>query len=1006
MSYKKINNIVGWIVCIIACSVYMLTKEKSASFWDCGEFLSGSYKLEVVHSPGAPLFLLIGRIFTMFGNAASAAANVNSLAALSSGFTILFLFWGITHFAKRIMERRGLEISGGNLIAIMAAGVVGGLAYTFCDTAWFSAVEGEVYALSSFLTALVFWAILKWEDQTSDENETNRKYADRWIIFIFYIMGLSIGVHLLNLLAIPAIIMVYYFTRYKASVPGIILAFVIGVVALGLVNTGVIVYIPTFAGKMDLTFVNDLGMGYNVGAIFALLIVFGVVIASIFFARRANNYLAHLSLTSFLFVLIGFLSYLMIIIRSSADVPIDMTNPDNPLALVKYLEREQYGSSPLLFGQDYNSRPDGVIESDMNYYKGEKRYEEIGKTVKEYTFPASEKRFFPRMWDMNDPRHVQFYKNYLGLTDEQKPSAIDNFSFFIRYQVIQMYWRYFLWNYVGRQNDIQNIQGEADGGNWISGISFVDKMFGRGDISKQPKGVRDSFANNKLYGLPFILGILGIVIQIRHDKRNALIVGLLFLFTGLAIVVFLNNTPLQPRERDYAYAGSMYAFAFWIGLGVLFVYDLFKKLVPSNVGASAAAGVLCFLAVPVIMAKAEWNDHDRSNKTLAPSSARNFLECCDKNAILFTEGDNDTYPLWYLQEIEGVRQDVRVINLSLLGIDWYIDQLNYKVNDADKIEMAWKPEDYRGNNLGYIKYAQSPNVPAGTPIDLKEVFTFLSRATKEAQGGRMEVPMPTKIVYVQGPGTDSTSRITWDVQNETFQKNDLGILAIVAANFGKRPIYFANTIDPKHYEGLYSYLEQEGIIYKLTGKQSAAKSYGMATPVNTKKSYDLYMKTFTYGGAERNDVFYDQTNRRMLNIFRTGASRVADALAQEGKKKEALDLLDHTIKGMSERSYPYSLADEERNVVYLIASYVRAGGKKQATDIVDKLIQYQKDNMAYNETLSGSRKTMHEQDLKNGLETMGYIFPMIASTGDTATARELEGRIKAAFGGGPQMQLK
>jgi tetratricopeptide (TPR) repeat protein len=1000
MSYKKINNIVGWVVCLIACAVYMITKEKSASFWDCGEFLSGSYKLEVVHSPGAPLFLLIGRIFTMFGDKMSAAANVNTLSALASGFAVLFLFWSITHFGKRIMEKNGNEISGGNLIAILGAGIVGALAYTFSDTAWFSAVEGEVYSLSSFLTALVFWAILKWEDQTRDNESSNKKFADRWIIMIFYIMGLSIGVHLLNLLAIPAIIMVYYFCRYKVTTAGLIAAGLIGVAGLGLVQKGVIQWIPTLAGKLDLLFVNSFGLPFNLGALLTLIAVIVGLIFAVFWAKKRNMYEVHLSLLSFLFVIIGYSSYLMIIIRSSADVPIDMTNPDNPLALVKYLQREQYGNTPIVFGPDYNSQPNDVTMSDENYYKGKDRYEALGKTVSEYKFPASEKRLFPRLWDMNDPRHVSFYKSYLGLGDEDKPSAFNNLSFFVRYQCIQMYWRYFMWNFVGRQNDTQNIQGEADGGNWISGVKIVDKIFGRGDVDKLPKGLRDNMARNHLYGLPFILGILGAIFHFRKDKLNAIIVALLFFFTGFAIVIYLNNTPLQPRERDYAYVGSFYTFAIWIGLGVLFVYDLIKKFV-SPMGAASMASLVCLLAVPAIMAKEEWDDHDRSRKTLAPASAKNFLACCDKNAILFTEGDNDTYPLWYLQEIEGYRTDVRVVNLSLLGIDWYIDQLNYKMNEADKVEMAWKPEDYRGNNLNYVRYAQSPNLPAGTSVDLNEVMAYLGNAAKQSAntpGREGQVAMPTQNVFIKT--ADSAGKMEWTIGNETYQKNDLGILSIIAGSFGKRPIYFSNTIDPKHYEGLYPFLIQEGIIYKLTSKNSGVKQVGAPTPVNTAKSYDLFMKTYTYGGAERNDNFYDQTSRRMLNIFRNGSAKVADELCKEGKKKEALDLLNHTLKGMSERSYAYSLSDEERSVVYLIDAYIKAGGKKEAEEIFSKLLNYQKDNMSYNTALSGDRKGLHDQELQSGMQTLSYIPQIAMGSGDTVLAKKFDEQIRALAGGG------
>jgi hypothetical protein len=993
MSFKKLNNLVGWLVCIIACTVYMITKEKSASFWDCGEFLSGSYKLEVVHSPGAPLFLLLGRMFTMFTDGKGAAAAVNTLSALSSGFTILFLFWSITHFARRIFQAKGWVIEGGNMIAILAAGTVGALAYTFSDTFWFSAVEGEVYALSSFLTALVFWAILKWEDELNDkDNPNSKKTADRWILFIAYIMGLSVGVHLLNLLAIPAIIMVYYYNKYPINTKNTAIAFLIGCVITGAIQYGVIQKIPEIAGWFDVKFVNDFGLPFNSGVIAWFAILITALIYTLIWAKKKGNKKLHLGILSILFIIIGYSSYFQIIIRSNADVPIDMTNPDNVLSLVKYLKREQYGAQPLVFGPYYNSQPTGYKNEKMDYWKGKDSYEELGENSNELEYDKT--YLFPRIWDRNDPRHVSYYKQYLGLGDEDEPTFAHNIKFFLKYQMGMMYWRYFLWNYVGRQNDIQKVMFEPDNGNWMSGIKPIDKLFGRGDSDKLPAGVKDSRARNHLYGLPFILGILGLVFHYKHDKRNTFVNFLLFFFTGAAIVIYLNNTPMQPRERDYAYVGSMYAFAIWIGLGVLFIWDLLKNKANLN---SMMAAVISFavtmIAVPLLMASVEWDDHDRSKKLLPPASAKNFLESCDKNAVLFTEGDNDTYPLWYLQEIEGVRTDVRVINLSLLGIDWYIDQLSRKVNEADAVKMNWKSEAYRGEkrNFAYIVDDKS-----GQAKELKDLLTFMNNDANAKRGQNNEplAYLPTNLVKITLNGDTTNGGVmnfTLPYKNgEALMKNDLAILNIVAENIGKRPIYFSNTIDPKHYEGLYPFLTQEGLVFKLGTKNSGVTQPGMPTPMNIEKSYDLFMKKFEFGNAGRDDVFYDQTNRRMMNIIRMAAYRLGDELVSAGKKQQALEVLDYMSKNISEKSYPYVVDDEDRSMIFIADVYNRAGNKEKAQAINKKLYQYVKDDITYMNTLSGgSGKDTKAYNVTRGLSLLSISAQTALQAGDSTYAGNL-----------------
>ncbi|MBK7763922.1 MAG: DUF2723 domain-containing protein [Bacteroidetes bacterium] len=965
MSYNKINNLVGWFVCLIACGVYLITKEATVSFWDCGEFISGAAKLEVVHSPGAPLFLMINRIFVAIFGMQNAALAVNASSALCSGFTILFLFWTITHFAKRIIAKQNEELTNTNLIKIMGAGIVGALAYTFSDTFWFSAVEGEVYAMSSFLTALVFWAILKWEDRLTVANET---HADRWVVFIFFVMGLSIGVHLLNLLTIPAIVMVYYFKRYKVSTMGTVWAFLLGCIITGVVQYGVIQAVPILATKMDILFVNSFGLPFNSGVLFTILIIAAACFVLLRWSKKMGYYFVHLGTLCLIFVLVGYSAFFQTIIRSNADVPLDMTNPDNAISLIKYLQREQYGSVPLISGPDFNSQPTGMEDGKMQYWKGEKNYEELGEKSSGYTYNSEDKRLFPRIWDANDPNHVEYYKKYLGLAEGEKASSADNLNFFVNYQVKQMWWRYFCWNYIGRQNDIQNLQGEPQNGNWLSGIKAIDKMW-MGDTDKLPIGVRDSRARNELYFLPFILGLLGLIYHYRNDKRNAFIVGLLFFFTGLAIVIYLNNTPLQPRERDYAYAGATYAFAIWIGLGVMMVSDLFKKLKLGNMS-PIAASALCLLAVPMLMASKEWDDHDRSQKTLAKATAINYLESCEPNAILFTEGDNDTYPLWYAQEVEGIRNDVRIVNISLLGIDWYIDQLSRAINKAAPVPLIWKSEQYRGQKRDYIQYLDNQSIPQDKYVNLTEVLNFVgsdaSGSTMPLRNGGNANYFPVKNFFLpvdkdlvaknkilpEGDTSVVVDQVQFTMPRDVAYKNDLAILNILAANAWKRPIYFANSIDPDHYEGLEEYLQLEGWAYKLIPVRTPGSRVVSPLRVNVNKCVDLYLNKFQFGNCDKG-IYLDQTNRRMASTNRRFASMTADALSRDGKKAEALKILDKVYAGISEKSLPYIISQDNENIgnMYMCMAYINAGDSVKSNAMIDKFIRQTESDIVYMNTL-------------------------------------------------------
>ena len=719
MQYNKINNTVGWAIWLIATVVYVLTLEPSVSFWDCGEFISAAYKMQVVHPPGAPFFLLLGRMFTLFApGPESVAYTVNLMSGLSSSFTILFLFWTVTHFTRKIAKTAREELSKGQLVAIMGSGVVGALCYTFSDSFWFSAVEGEVYALSSFFTAIVFWAILKWEDNSEKDR------ANKWLILIAYLMGLSIGVHLLNLLCIPAICFVYYFKKYKPSKKGIITTFLVSVLILGLIQYGIIPGIPTLATKFELLFVNGMGMPFNTGLIIFLLLGIGFIIFGIWYTQKSTepeiNLFNRVRIprvplnTAFLclsFILIGYSSYTLTLVRSNANTSIDMNDPENVFSLLSYLNREQYGERPLFSGPYFTAELIDQEEGKMKYRKGEEEYVEIGRDI----VPVYEKNkstLFPRMYKAGNigPQHTSFYKTWSDLKEGETPSFFDNLKFGLTYQMGHMWFRYFMWNFSGRQNDIQGQGIGADAyenGNWITGIKFLDEAR-LGSMENLATKHKSNAGTNKYFLLPFLLGIIGAVFHYKRHKKDFAVAAILFVLTGMAINIYLNMPPLQPRERDYAYVGSFYAYAIWVGIGVQGIWYLIKNKIPGIAGA-AIASVLCLLAVPVLMASQNWDDHDRSNKYTARDFGSNYLESCSPNAILFSMGDNDTYPLWYGQEVERMRTDIRVINLSLLGTDWYINQMRKDLGVGPGVEFTLQPNQITPGLRDYVPFVDNPS---------------------------------------------------------------------------------------------------------------------------------------------------------------------------------------------------------------------------------------------------------------------------------------------------------
>jgi hypothetical protein len=963
--FSPINNISGWVVFIAASFVYLSTIESTSSFWDCGEFIASAYKLEVGHPPGAPFFMLIGRFFTLFAkdDVTRVATMVNSLSALASALTIMFLFWTITHIARKIFVREN-NYTPGITMAIIGSGLVGALAYAFSDTFWFSAVEGEVYATSSLFTAVVFWAILKWE------NIADEKYADRWIVLIAYLMGLSIGVHLLNLLAIPAIVLVYYFRKYKVTPFGLFAALFISTFILVFIQSGIIPHIVGLASSFELFFVNTLGMPYNSGIIVFMILLTGSVITGIVVTRNNISHFFNLAFTCLAVILLGYSSYAAIVIRSCANPPMNENNPSNVFSLLSYLNREQYGDRPLLKGQYFNAMPTGNKEGDPTYTKIDGKYV-ITNYKNKYKYDKEYMTFFPRMYSSSN-EHVDAYISWTSLNEsdlyepridsngnimrdrsgkivynrlkpKRPPSFIHNLEFFIKYQLGHMYFRYFMWNFVGRQNDVQG-HGDALAGNWISGIPFIDKAI-VGSYKNMPDDIKNHPSRNRYYFLPLLLGLIGLKYHLRKNPENFLVVALLFILTGVAIVIYLNQTPVQPRERDYAYAASFYAFAIWIGLGVLGIINYINKKLQSGL-ISALTVTLCLLFVPGIMARENWDDHDRSGRYTASDVAYNYLNSCAPNAILFTNGDNDTFPLWYAQEVEGIRTDVRVVNLMLLNMDWYIDQMKIKAYESDPLPITLGSEKYRmGTRDGvYImdkidKFIDIKSIMEFVESDMNQTKLLSQSGEKYDYIPTIYFSLPVDSARVISNGTvrpedadKIVKSINWKINARVLGKSELIVLDILANNNWERPVYYVST----GHEGLLNldyYLQLEGLAYRLVPIKSEPEDRISVGKIDTEILYDNLMNRFKWRGLNDPDVYLDNYHERTLSIIRLRHrfNRLANELINEKDTVRALEVLDKCVALTPHKNVPYDMF-----MVSIAESYYRCKAYDKANAIIDK----------------------------------------------------------------------
>lgn len=958
MRYNRINNLTGWAVFGIAAIVYLSTMEATVSFWDCGEFISSCFGLMVPHPPGAPLFVLLGRLFIIgFGdNPQTAAIAVNAMSAVASAFTILFLFWTITHFARKMTE---------NTLAIMASGAVGALAYTFSDSFWYSAVEGEVYALSSLFTAIVFWAILKWEAVA------DKAGADRWLVFIFFLMGLSIGVHLLNLLAIPAIVMVYYFKRYKTSRSGVLIAFLIGCTITGLVQKYLIQSTIKGAASMDIWFVNELGMPFFTGFGFFFLLLATALAFGIRYATRKNKPQLKLALWSSCFLLLGYSTYLTTMIRSNADPAVDMFNVDNPVALAGYLGREQYNDWPIVYGPDFTDRAP-MVEKGVLYTKGDKNYVPEKKIWQQDWANTASAHFFPRIWDnANDRNQLLCYQRFSGIGEDETPTTAHNIRYFTSYQAGWMYFRYFMWNFAGRQNDLQGLGNPADS-NWVSGIPLLDNTR-LGQQDELPTSIhKNNKAYNRLFLLPLALGLGGLFWQYKRRKKDLLVNGLLFLFTGLAVVIYLNQSGFQPRERDYAFVGSFYVFAIWIGLGVLAMLGLAERVGKQPVLRYAALAI-CF-AVPAWMAVQEWDDHDRSQKTLAHDMALNYLQSCPPNALLITAEDNDTYILWYLQNVEGIRKDVRVVVNTIFATDWYINQLRYKVNESAPFDMLFTKDQIRGDKRDVAYFVDLPGYDSTRYYDLKTTLRDIvgsddPQFLRQTENGdnlnilpirKFSVPVNEQLVRSNGtvlPNETVVPSLQIDIPGKQYLlKNDLALLAVLSTNDWKRPICFTNTSDLDAL-GLTKYTRQEGMTYRLVPVENPG--------VNTEKSYQQVMKQFAYGGAAKKGVYFDEDNRRRFGYVELVHAQIALGLVKAGQPDKAKEVLNHFDQNLKTTSYGYGMTTSRgsaHNAISLefLRACTAAGDKTLAAKVATSIRKDLKEQMQYYQSL-GEEKVGDEQ---------------------------------------------
>ncbi len=1006
--FKRFNNIGGIVSFLIAAVVYTLTLEPTASWWDAGEYISTAYKLQVGHPPGAPFYQMMGRFFSLFafGNVENVAYMINFMSAIVSALTIMFLFWTITHLVRKMVGgANGLNQK--DVFIVIASGFIGALAYTFSDSFWFSAVEGEVYAMSSFFTAVVFWAILKWEEQQAET------HSIRWIIMIAYLVGLSIGVHLLNLLAIPAIAFVWYFKNYPSvSRKGIIYTGIISVFLLVVIMYLIIPGVVSLAAKFELFFVNTIGLPFNSGTIIYFLLIIGGLTYGIIWSQKRRKFLVNTTFLALTFILIGYSSFLMLVIRANANTPINENNPDDAISLLSYLNREQYGTWPIFTGQYYNSPNDPqnpAKDGSPVYIRDDNKGRYIITDKRTNSISNYDQRFttlFPRMYS-SQANHIRAYKSWgkvegrpINITNSSgeqetiyKPTFTENLRFFFRYQVGHMYFRYFMWNFAGRQNDVQG-HGGIQNGNWISGITPLDEMR-LGKQTDLPASMQ-SPARNAYFLLPLILGIIGMLAHFNKNYKDGVVVALLFFMTGLAIVLYLNQTPFQPRERDYAYAGSFYAFAIWIGIGVFALYESFRKKLAANVALPLA--VVLSLSVPAIMLAENYDDHDRSGKYAARDFAITYLNSCEPNAVLITHGDNDTFPLWYAQEVEGVRTDIRVVNYMLSSGDWYVHQLARKIYDSEPLKFQLTPEQYnKGVNEVLPVYDQLK-----ARIEIKDIINFVAsddpRSKVPMSSGeemnyiptrKMRLPVNKEKAIASGivppyMADSVVQYVDWDITSNYFIKNDLMLLDFLANNDWERPLYFASPSSVSKTFDLDKYCHLTGVVYKFI-PVLATDFYRGLGGVDEVASYDILMNKAKWGNLNEPGVVVDPESARNHMMAKQSYLRLAQALLTKGKNTEAIAVVDKLIY-----EFPNEKISFDIYLMPILDIYYKAEATEKANDFLRTMAKVFGERLGFYNQVDPKFASFYKEDSEEAMMVLARLMSIAKQNNQQSLIKEIE----------------
>jgi hypothetical protein len=962
-NYRRLNTITGWLIFIISATVYILTLEPTVSFWDCGEFILSAFRLQVGHPPGAPLFIMVGRIATLFagGDTSKVALMVNILSAICSAFAIMFLFWTITHLVRRVLLIKN-NIESKHFPAIIGSGVIGALAYTFSDTFWFSAVEGELYSISSLVTALVFWAMLKWEE------ESDQKYSGRWIILIAYIMGLGLGIHRLNLVVLPALVFVFYFKKYEYSTKGLIKTIFAAILLLWFLVFVLLPGVPKVAGWFELLFVNVFGLPFNSGLIFFVIVVFTVLLLGLRYTLSSNRVILNYILTCLAVIMIGYSSYAMIMIRSSARPPMNQNNPSDIFALSYYINMEQYGSSPKFYGNYYSAPVTEVMKVLAGYNKIDGKYKPYFRP--EYSYNKQFETIFPRMYSP-DPEHETAYKYWGKIVGRRYsvsggsgketivcPTFGENLRYFFRYQVGFMYLRYFMWNFAGRQNDVQG-NGNPIHGNWISGIKFIDEAR-LGNLDLLPDDLKNNPGRNKYFLLPLIIGFAGMFWQFKTNKNGFWLVLTFFVMTGIAIIFFLNQYPNQPRERDYAYAGSFYAFAIWIGMGFMFFYEVLQKYIGLKVSAIVTFLIL-LTASPLLMAFQNWDDHDRSGRYTARDIGANYLKSCAPNSVLFTYGDNDSFPVWYVQDVEQVRTDIRVANLSYIQAGWYINMMRQKAFESDPLPFTLGPDKY----IEGVRNQLPVSNKIDKPVDINEVVRFAGFDDKRYMidltgrgdflnylpSNKFLIEVDSAIVCNNGTVKEYfkdrlVSPMIWEYTESDALKGDLAMMDLLGTNKWKRPVYISTTVPSAQYKGLQKFFIQEGLSYRIAPVKTDDPEQGEFGMIDHLVMYDNVMNKFSWGNAADPSVYLDENNKRMLSNFRRIFGNLGKVLLEKGDTIKALEVAHRGLQIV-----PASKMPNDFFTLGLAEVLIRGGQKQEGEKIINEVINYSKEYLEYAMTL-------------------------------------------------------